>query len=305
MKTNLLIHSRNEYTKQLVNMVGPCLYQGITHIYQTAKQATLKDSDKVLCIFEVFIKEINNWDKIIISKETQRISMSNDPEILKKLLKATLMSYVRVLTYPDLSVNMELIEDITLENFVYQCYKELGEYLKNNLFLFHDKISFYHRQKNIRETHCLIEASIKNTIRKVIPIDKVLTIYLKTGIQETEIKEPELPEIDLEPVELVLPIQPVQPVQPTQPVQQGGQLAEPIEPAEPAELAESAEPAEQEEPVELEESSDEVDRYVSSLLTKQKQSTETESISQYGKADDNQPDQAQQKDKIIEAYGEE
>ena len=96
----VLVDAKEEYTKQLVSILKPCIYQGIKSIYMDAKDICHQDNtpDNVLMVFQDLLSRIPKWSQDIITKEYDRISNVSKCDYIEDLLKVVYVSHIKVLT---------------------------------------------------------------------------------------------------------------------------------------------------------------------------------------------------------------
>ena len=81
---NVLVDAKTEYTKQLVDMLTPRIYEGITSLYED----TTRDSEptKILVTFQQQLSQIPNWTSDILEREYQRIQNKSDCDWIEDLV---------------------------------------------------------------------------------------------------------------------------------------------------------------------------------------------------------------------------
>ena len=93
---NLLVDIKKEYTKELISMLTPCIYEGIKSIYEAGKP--LNKNNNILRTFQNLLSQIPNWNVNILNKEVQRIQSKCNCEWLNDLIKAVIISNTVVLS---------------------------------------------------------------------------------------------------------------------------------------------------------------------------------------------------------------
>jgi hypothetical protein len=85
----VLVNAKEEYTKQLVSILKPCIYQGIKSIYLDAKDICMQDNtpEKILMQFQELLSRIPKWSQDIINKEYERILNVSKCDYIEDLLK--------------------------------------------------------------------------------------------------------------------------------------------------------------------------------------------------------------------------
>lgn len=190
---NFLVETKNEYTIQLINILSPHIFEGFESIYSESKKIIKKGEEKkILKAFQQFIKRVPSWNSNLIENETVRIKAASRCDFLHNLLKAVIKANIILLSNSKLEeINIEKkYLDIPLEKFVHRCYIECARQFYNTPYLFYHDIRPIERKKHQRECYDIIKQSIKEAIRKMLPVNHILDKYLGAKI------EPVLIEVD-------------------------------------------------------------------------------------------------------------
>jgi hypothetical protein len=181
---NFIVETKNEYTIQLVGILSPLLYEGFESIYIESRTIMKKGEEKrILQIFQQFIKKIPEWNNNLIETETQRILIQSRCDWLPDLLKAVIKSNIILLSNsnPNIKgnflINYEYL-NIPLQQFIHRCYIECARQIYSCPYLFFHNIKSIDRKRNQRECHDIIKESIKEAIRKMLPVQHILREYL-------------------------------------------------------------------------------------------------------------------------------
>ena len=170
-----LYEIKNELEHHLIYLLSPCIYDGIEQIYNEAKTSSTERD--ILKTFQLFLSNIPSWRPKIIQKETKRIiNKCKSQDLLDKLLS----SIVKI-TMMTLLCNRKIINDnnnINIESFIHKCYIECAREFYNNPILFNDTFESYDIKRNKRECNFIIRECIKTSIRKIIPLNLVLSEFL-------------------------------------------------------------------------------------------------------------------------------
>ena len=195
----LLVDAKEEYTKQLVSILKPCIYQGIKSIYIDAKDICHQDNtpDNVLMVFQDLLSRIPKWSQDIITKEYDRISSVSKCDYIDDLLKVVYVSHIKVLTIVHSAQRNKKIsiKVPSGSHFIHLCYIECAREFWKDPYLFSDRVSKYEYQKNMRDSETMISECIAETIRKQLPVRHILKEFLNEPDEEIEeededIKEP-------------------------------------------------------------------------------------------------------------------
>lgn len=180
---NFFVETKSEYTTQLVNVLTPLIFEGLRSIYSEALKLS-NDSNNVLSVFQSFLKRIPKWNPEMIKQETDRI-MNNSKSYswLPDLVKATVKANIIILTYNPSSKNPPKIDpkyykDIKIEEFIHKIYIECARELWNNPYLMYHQYTPIELKRNQRDTITAIKDSIREAIRKLLPVKQILEIYL-------------------------------------------------------------------------------------------------------------------------------
>ncbi len=190
---NFLVETKNEYTIQLLNILSPHIFEGFESIYSESKKIIKKGEEKkILKAFQQFIKRVPSWNSNLIENETIRIKAASRCDFLHNLLKAVIKANIILLSNSKLEeINIEKkYLDIPLEKFIHRCYIECARQFYNAPYLFYHDIRPIERKKHQRECYDIIKQSIKEAIRKMLPVNHILDKYLGSKV------EPILIEVD-------------------------------------------------------------------------------------------------------------
>jgi hypothetical protein len=184
---NFLVETKQEYTTQLINILTPLIFEGITSIYSEVLSISVPEN--ILKNFQCFLQRIPKWNNDMIKRETSRIMNSTKSfSWLEDLIKATLKANIVVLTYNpsfknQVKVDSSLYQNIKIEDFIHKVYIECARELWNNPYLFYHLYQPIELKRNQRDTIILIKDCIKEAIRKLLPVKHILHIYLGEDIE--------------------------------------------------------------------------------------------------------------------------
>lgn len=180
---NILVEAKNEYTIRIISILSPLILEGLNSIYNKAKE--ISTSDNVLKIFQSFLKRIPKWTEEIIESEVNRIkNNSNNFELLYDLIRAAVKANLRVLIYSPVqsseppTIDPDYYQCLDFSNFIHNIYIECAREIWNNPYLFYHCYTPIEIKRNQRDTLDLIKKCIEESIRKSLPLKKVLEIYL-------------------------------------------------------------------------------------------------------------------------------
>ena len=186
----VLVDAKEEYTKQLVSILKPCIYQGVKSIYIDAKDICHQDNtpDNVLMVFQDLLSRIPKWSQDIITKEYDRISSVSKCDYIDDLLKVVYVSHIKVLTIVHSAQRNKKIsiKVPSGSHFIHLCYIECAREFWKDPYLFSDRVSKYEHQKNMRDSETMISECISETIRKQLPVRHILKEFLNEPDEEIE-----------------------------------------------------------------------------------------------------------------------
>jgi hypothetical protein len=174
-----LVETKKEYTLHLTNIITPLIYEGVSSIYDDARNNSTKNEE--LKLFQSLLRKIPSWNEYLIEQETKRIIRSSQKgEIVEDLIKAVIKSNIMILTNtpPEKKDNMKIKHDITSQKFIHNIYIEVARNVFQNPFLFYHEYNSYELKENQRKASELINKSIGNAIRKMLPMNMILQNYL-------------------------------------------------------------------------------------------------------------------------------
>ena len=186
----ILVDAKTEYTKQLVNILSPFIYNGIKTIYIEAKEECFErdEMEDTLRIFQKRLSDIPKWNQEVIDQEYENVIVGSKCDWLEDLIMAVFVSHTRILTSINFnkSKNKVNLKIPKVDHFIHQCYIEVARCFWKNPYLFDDTINKYEFQRNRREAEKLIENQIHETIRRQLPVKNILREYLGNEYKEVD-----------------------------------------------------------------------------------------------------------------------
>jgi hypothetical protein len=187
--TNLgiIVEAKQQYTKQLMNIMKPIIYEEIFELYTRSIETCENPNDLLIC-FQNELKQVPKWNSDVIKEATQKVldacSYFND------LITAVFLSNVRILTSVKLGSSKKRKVKLvvpTNETFVHKVYVNVSKSIYNDPFTFSNKRYQGNVLRNMNDVFPLIEVSIEDTIRDMLPIQNILESYLgETMDSDTE-----------------------------------------------------------------------------------------------------------------------
>ena len=178
----ILVDAKEEYTKQLISILKPSIYQGIKSIYIDAKDICHQDNtpDNVLMSFQDLLSRIPKWSQDIINKEFERISNISKCDYIDDLIKVIYVSHIKILSVVHSSQkNKKLSLNLPSGSyFIHLCYIECAREFWKDPYLLSDRGTKFEQQKNMRDSENMIINCIGETIRKQLPVRNILKDFL-------------------------------------------------------------------------------------------------------------------------------
>jgi|TARA_B110000858_G_scaffold85911_3_gene99337 hypothetical protein len=192
-----LIESKNEWSVRLVNVLTPCIIEGINSIFQEANRLCEEndESEKYLMTFQNLLNNIPKWSDEIVNNEKSRILENTHCIYLEDLITCVHILQLKALTCARVGTKQKKI-DINIPSvnqFIHKLYINVARKIYTNVYLFEKNIQPLSIQKNNRELEIIIKECILNTIRDSIPVENILRAYLdesyETNVQIEEKQE--------------------------------------------------------------------------------------------------------------------
>ena len=111
---------------------------------------------------------------------------------LNDLVKATLKANIMILMYNPMSnskIDSQFYQNIKLSNFIHRVYIETAIELWNNPYLLYHKYPPIEIKRNHRDCLLIIKDSIKEAIRKLLPVKHILHVYLGEDLDINNINQ--------------------------------------------------------------------------------------------------------------------
>ena len=103
----VLVDAKTEYTKQLVNILKPNLYDGIKEIFIESRDYCIEKDDvnNTLPHFQSLLSKVPKWNQDIINTKSELIMSDSKCDWLDDLITAVFISHTRILTSINYSKN--------------------------------------------------------------------------------------------------------------------------------------------------------------------------------------------------------
>ena len=183
----ILVDAKQEYTKQLIQILKGSIYNKTKAIYKDAHKSCIKNKkkDKILITFQEYLSKIPKWSDETINEEYSVISKTTDCDWIDDLLTAVFITHTKILTMvhkgeQNKKINLKIPK---ASHFIHLCYIETARQFWKNPYLFSEKVSQYDYQRNMRDCDTIIGEAIMETIRKQLPVKHILKEYLGDSYQ--------------------------------------------------------------------------------------------------------------------------
>lgn len=193
---NVLVEAKEQYLGQLCDIMMPFMNEVFVAMYN--ESVKVSKGKKVLIQFQKFLKEVPNWNNHMVSQHTD--TLCNSCVWFNDLLAAVFVSFVKILSSVRLSSQNKKISIKLPSNqvFVHGCYINAAKDLYKDPYVYHDEVTENERDEILFNR---FNASIKNTIKEMIPIQQILATYISQG-EHKEVNLSTEPEEDSEDPEL-------------------------------------------------------------------------------------------------------
>jgi hypothetical protein len=187
---NLLLDAKTEYGKQLANILKAPIQRIIKSVYNDAESLCHQENttDNVLMVFQDNLSRIPKWDTGRIKKEYDIISKKEGGDWLDDLLKIIYITHIKILTIVSHAKKGAKIQinAPTGTQFIHLVLTEVAREIWKCPYLCCTNVTKTEYQKNMREVESIITACIDETIRKQLPVKKIVTEYLEPQLSAPE-----------------------------------------------------------------------------------------------------------------------
>ena len=181
--------AKGEYTRQLCVFLVPCLESYFLSLLEEAKGLSPNPS-KVLWHFQTLLQSIPDWNQDKVTKETELIQKDCKCDYLEELLTAVFIAHTKVLSAIRLTTKQKKLQ-ITIpkiEHFLHRVLSDSARALWVNAYLFADTNSI-EKQKNLRQVATLLQDSVLQGIRGLLPVKSILREYLQEDNDDSDEEE--------------------------------------------------------------------------------------------------------------------
>jgi chemotaxis protein histidine kinase CheA len=178
--------AKGEYTRQLCVFLVPCLESYFLELLEEAKGLAANPS-KTLWHFQSLMQSIPDWNQDKVTKETERIQADCKCDYLEELLTAVFIAHTKVLSAIRLTTRQKKLQ-ITIpkiDHFLHRVLSDSARALWTNAYLFAETNSI-DKQKNLRQVSALLQESVLQGIRGLLPVKSILREYLNNEDEDED-----------------------------------------------------------------------------------------------------------------------
>lgn len=188
----VLVDAKAEYTKQIIDILKPHLYDGIRSIYKDSVELCeeYNQREKILITFQNLLSNVPKWSQEIINNEYDRIINNSGCDWLDDLLTAVFISHTKILTAIRIGkhhkkINLKVPK---IDHFIHRVYIQMAREFWKTPFLFDETINTTEYQRNMKYCEDIISNCIQETIRQQLPVKHILKEYLEHDEEDEEIE---------------------------------------------------------------------------------------------------------------------
>ena len=190
---SVIVEAKQEYTRQLCNVIKPVVYESIFNTY-TEVVTNTENIDNVLIQFQEALKQIPKWNSDVITEHVNAVLDSC--AFFNYLLSVVFLSNVRILSAVRMNHSGKKKIKIvvpTNDKFVHEVFKNVAKNIYNDPYLFSIKRYNGNVTNNIREVFDVIDVTVRDTIRGLLPFQNIIESYVT---QQEDDDEEDQDEVD-------------------------------------------------------------------------------------------------------------
>jgi hypothetical protein len=226
----VLVTARQEYQKQLCNVMTPHMVVAFQELYEEAER--LSKNKNTLKQFQALLKDVKHWNSNIVKQHVD--SVSNACSWYNDLLAAVFVSAVKILSSVRLSTERKKlnIKIPSNETFVQGCYENAARELYRDPYIYGETMNEYDRDDILVKR---MSACINLTVDNMIPVQEILRanmgnrnpgdVDIETGPPESDDEDPD---VESEGEQEDVPVTVPEPMQPPEPVAMSDGVADNI-----------------------------------------------------------------------------
>jgi hypothetical protein len=196
---SILAEAKKEYTNQLIQILQPRLYEGFKSMYDDTLDALGKEMEErntqgssVIKTYQKILKDIPNWNQIMINKEYERILQTSKCDYLDDLIEAVFVTNIKILS--SVQINSSASQNLNVNvpsahHFIHKCYIECAKEIYKNPYVFDNSKLITPKEKhtNLREVLNYADSSINSAIRELLPIRELLKQGLTKRVYQEDV----------------------------------------------------------------------------------------------------------------------
>ena len=184
----IFAQAKIEYTKQLVEILYPHMYDGLKSIYDESKTIySTKTNVPIMLLFRELLEKVPIWNSEIIEGEASRIIQSSGCDWIDDLITAVFISHTKILTSigPNQSFQKINVTIPKTTTFIHKSYINVAREIWKNPYLFNEHVPGHEFQRNSKGVEDIIKGCIETTVRNLLPIKEILREHLDTHENES------------------------------------------------------------------------------------------------------------------------
>ena len=197
-KAQGIVQAKDEYTKELINLLNDPICTTYLTMYENTRAST-KNKREIIVNFQKSLQEVPLWNQALIDEKVKIVKQQC--EFIADLIAAVFVTNVKILSSIKIKKDKQKIQ-ITMpkcDQFIHKIFIACARTLYNNAYIF--SVS-YDSQKRKADMHDLVNKSIEDTIRSLLPFRNILENYLPNATnnesesEESDEEQSEPPETD-------------------------------------------------------------------------------------------------------------
>ena len=177
LNVNVIVAAKEEYTKQLITILQPDIYEVIRNIFINSQRNNIRRSLSY-SNFQKELKNVPSWSNYTLEEYLQKINQKYP--YLMDLITAIFVSHVKILACVRIKADDKSIKIKVpnLNNFLHKIIINVSEHVYYYpAVIDHDKDKFF----------SIISGSITDAISNQVPIEYILNEYLSGAFDEEDI----------------------------------------------------------------------------------------------------------------------
>ena len=171
--------AKSEYSRQLSLFLLPVLTKFFFGLLDLTKEEETEPK-KHIWAFQNKLSQIPEWNQDKVIRETGKIHADTGCDYLEELLTAVFIAHTKVLSSIRLNNRQKKLQISIpkVDHFLHRTLSECSRILWSSAYLFHENISSIEKQKNLEKIKSLVDESIMQAVRSMLPVKNILREYL-------------------------------------------------------------------------------------------------------------------------------